>query len=127
MANPKTLIPQAHKLTPEERSRGGKNSVKAKRERKPIRNLLLDFLDRGAKDSKYASKMAVSMGLDPNSESICNVVTIYCLLKELEKNPSLTTLEKLRELIGEDDIGERNNGILDELTAYLKGGTDVKP
>ena len=36
MANPKNLIPQAHKLTVEEQSMGGKASVKARRQRKTL-------------------------------------------------------------------------------------------
>lgn len=36
MANPETLVPQAHKLTVEEQSKGGKASVKARRQRKTL-------------------------------------------------------------------------------------------
>lgn len=47
MANPKNLIPQAHKLTVQEQSNGGKASVKARRERKTLKEELLALLSDG--------------------------------------------------------------------------------
>lgn len=50
MANPKNLKPQAHKLTVEEASKGGKISAAKRAERKTIREGLLLLLDQPAKD-----------------------------------------------------------------------------
>lgn len=50
MANEKNLIPQAHKLTVEEASRGGRASGEARRERKTFREGLLMLLQEELKD-----------------------------------------------------------------------------
>ena len=46
MANEQNLIPQAHKLTVEEASKGGKASGKARREKRLLRDALQELLDR---------------------------------------------------------------------------------
>ena len=46
MANEQNLIPQAHKLTVEEQSKGGKASGKARRRRKLMREALDELLSR---------------------------------------------------------------------------------
>lgn len=46
------LIPQAHKLTLEEQSAGGKASVKARREKKAFKELLEMLLEEEVKDTK---------------------------------------------------------------------------
>ena len=45
MANKKNLIPQAHTLTVEEASKGGKNSVEARRNKKILRDCLEIYLE----------------------------------------------------------------------------------
>lgn len=44
MANKNNLIPQAHKLTVEEQSKGGKKSVKSKRKKKYIKEMLEEII-----------------------------------------------------------------------------------
>lgn len=50
MANEQNLIPQAHKLTVEDQSKGGKASGAARRERKSMREALLMLLEEPLKD-----------------------------------------------------------------------------
>ena len=45
MANKKNLIPQSHTLTVEEASKGGKNSVEARRNKKILRDCLEIYLE----------------------------------------------------------------------------------
>lgn len=45
MSNKANLIPGAHQLTPEEKSKGGINGAKSRRERKQITQLARDILD----------------------------------------------------------------------------------
>lgn len=52
MANPKNLIPQAHVLTVEEASRGGKASVKARNYKKEQIENLKKLLDEPSKSGK---------------------------------------------------------------------------
>lgn len=59
MANKSTLVPQAHVLTVEEQSKGGRASVKSRREKKAMRETLEELLSMphidmmtGAKSTK---------------------------------------------------------------------------
>lgn len=52
MANEQNLIPEAHKLTVEEQSAGGKASGEARRRKKQLREILDELMERKAgKDS----------------------------------------------------------------------------
>ena len=56
MANEKNLIPQAHILTVEEQSAGGKKSAEIRREKKTILKILAELLDGQIKDSPQFAK-----------------------------------------------------------------------
>ena len=118
MANEKNLIPQAHILTVEEQSTGGKKSVEVRREKKTIQKILADLLDGEIKDSPQFAKLASKMGVE-SDKSVKDIFTMVCLLNSV-KNGNLADLERLSKLLGEDNAKEHNNGILDELTEYLK-------
>lgn len=51
MANEQNLIPQAHTLTVEEASKGGKASGEARRKKRELRDALQELLDREYKDA----------------------------------------------------------------------------
>lgn len=57
MANKNNLIPQQHKLTVEEQSKGGKKSVKAKKAKKYIKENLEELMTMDLKDSKLQENM----------------------------------------------------------------------
>ena len=118
MANEKNLIPQAHKLTVEEASKGGQNSGKSRREKKTIQKILADLLDSEIKDSPQFAKLASKMGVE-SDKSVKDIFTYICVLNSV-KSGNLGDLERLSKLLGEDNAKEHNNGILDELTEYLK-------
>ena len=118
MANEKNLIPQAHILTVEEASKGGQNSVKARREKKTIQKILADLLDGQIKDNPQFAKLASKMGVE-SDKSVKDIFTYICVLNSV-KSGNLGDLERLSKLLGEDNTKEHNNGILDELTEYLK-------
>ena len=60
MANVQNLIPQAHKLTLEEQSAGGKASVKARKEKKLLREYIEELLQRDAgRDSQGKQVTAI--------------------------------------------------------------------
>lgn len=67
MANPSTLVPEAHKLTLEDQSKGGKASVEARRQKKTMRETLEAMLDEVAKiegnDNKLTYKELATLGL----------------------------------------------------------------
>ena len=118
MANENNLIPQAHTLTIEEASKGGQNSGKSRREKKTIQKILADLLDGQIKDSPQFAKLASKMGVE-SDKSIKDIFTLVCLLNSV-KSGNLGDLERLSKLLGEDNVKEQNNGILDELAEYLK-------
>lgn len=97
---------------------GGIASGKARREKKTIQKILTDLLDSEIKDSPQFAKLASKMGVE-SDKSVKDIFTMVCLLNSV-KSGNLGDLERLSKLLGEDNAKEHNNGILDELTEYLK-------
>ena len=98
--------------------KGGIASGQARREKKTIQKILADLLDGEIKDSPQFAKLASKMGIE-SDKSIKDIFTMVCLLNSV-KSGNLGDLERLSKLLGEDNAKEHNNGILDELTEYLK-------
>ena len=98
--------------------KGGIASGKARREKKTIQKILADLLDSEIKDSPQFAKLASKMGVE-SDKSVKDIFTMVCLLNSV-KSGNLGDLERLSKLLGEDNAKEHNNGILDELTEYLK-------
>ena len=117
----KNLIPQ-NKRTKEEQRKiarmGGIASGKARREKQKTQQILADIVSIKNKDLAMFQKLATKLGLDGDI-SIHEVFTLTCLLNSV-KSGNLGDLERLSKLLGEDNAKEHNNGILDELTEYLK-------
>ena len=117
----KNLIPQSERTKDEQREiarQGGIASGKARREKKSIQKILADLLDSEIKDSPQFAKLASKMGVE-SDKSVKDIFTMVCLLNSV-KSGNLGDLERLSKLLGEDNAKEHNNGILDELTEYLK-------
>lgn len=118
MANEHNLRPSEYKLSQEEAKKGGINSGKARREKKTIQKILSELLDSEIKDSPQFAKLASKMGVE-SDKSVKDIFTYICVLNSV-KSGNLGDLERLSKLLGEDNTRESNNGILDELTEYLK-------
>lgn len=119
--NDKNLIPNSERSPREVREngrKGGINSGKARREKKTIQKILAELLDGQIKDNKQFAKLASKMGVE-SDKSVKDIFTMVCLLNSV-KSGNLGDLERLSKLLGEDNAKESNNGILDELTEYLK-------
>jgi hypothetical protein len=97
---------------------GGLASGKARREKQKTQQILADLVSIKNKDLASFEKEAKKMGLEGDI-SIHEVFTMVCLLNSV-KSGNLGDLERLSKLLGEDNAKEHNNGILDELTEYLK-------
>ena len=119
--NEKNLIPNEER-TPRERRenarKAGIASGQARREKKTIQKILADLLDSEIKDNPQFAKLASKMGVE-SDKSVKDIFTMVCLLNSV-KSGNLGDLERLSKLLGEDNAKEHNNGILDELTEYLK-------
>ena len=125
MANKENLIPQAHVLTVEEQSKGGKKSVEVRRQKKTVQKILNDFLSTPAKDSPQVSKLAAKMGVQDDG-SMKELFTIVCTLNTL-KDGNLSDLERLSKLLGEqteiaDTEAQKQAAFLD---AVKKAVTDA--
>lgn len=121
MANEKNLIPQAHILTVEEQSAGGKKSAQARREKKTIQKILADLLDSEIKDSPQFAKLASKMGVE-SDKSVKDIFTMVCLLNSV-KSGNLGDLERLSKLLGEDKQNENADVMakLDDVLSKIGG------
>lgn len=119
--NEKNLIPNEER-TPSERrrnaSKAGKASGKKRREQKTVREILSTILDGNAKGNAQFAKIATKLGVS-DKKSVKDIFTLVCLLNSV-KEGDLSDLERLSRLLGEENQKEQNNGILEELTEYLK-------
>ena len=119
--NEKNLIPNEERTPSERRENARKAGIasgKSRREKKTIQKILADLLDSEIKDSPQFAKLASKMGIK-SDKSVKDIFTMVCLLNSV-KSGNLGDLERLSKLLGEDNAKEHNNGILDELTEYLK-------
>ena len=117
--NEKNLKPIRTESEAREKGRnGGIASGKARREKQKTQQILADIVSIKNKDLEVFKKLATKLGLDGDI-SIHEVFTLTCLLNSA-KSGNLGDLERLSKLLGEDNAKEHNNGILDELTEYLK-------
>lgn len=118
MANEKNLRTPTTNEAREIGRKGGIASGRARQEKKTIQKILADLLDGQIKDSPQFAKLASKMGVE-GDKSVKDIFTMVCLLNSV-KSGNLGDLERLSKLLGEDNAKESNNGILDELTEYLK-------
>lgn len=121
MLNEKNLIKnneRSAKELSENGRKGGKSSGEKRREQKKIKEILSGILDEKCISNKHFAKLAKQMDIK-SDKSIKELYTLFCLLHSTKK-ADLNNLEQLTRLLGEDTVKESNNGILDELTEYLK-------
>lgn len=118
MANENNLIPQAHILTVEEASKGGQNSVKARREKKTIQKILADYLDNDVQSNKNLKKIADTAGIT-GEQSIKELVTAVCILNTLKKG-DVDKLSSIMGLLGEGVEKEDTNKDVEETLAIIK-------
>lgn len=96
MANEQNLN---HKLTVREQRKGGKNSVKARQQKKTIQNILATLCDSKCSDIPQFNKIAAKLGLD-GDKSVKELFTLVSTLNAL-KTAKMDDLVKMSELLGE--------------------------
>lgn len=116
MANEQNLIPQAHKLTVEEASRGGKASGKARHERKLFREAILDVLAEPLKDKEGNAHPS---GMNVQEAMIRGVIG-----RAIKGDPR--ALEIIRDTIGEKpvervSVSTPDKDIMDEVAMRMAG------
>lgn len=85
MANKNNLIPQAHKLTVDEQSRGGKKSVKSKKEKRYIKNLFEQLLSLELKDDTLKEKIK-ALGIPEDEITIQMALCVSITNRALQGN-----------------------------------------
>ena len=96
MANEQNLN---HKLTVREQRKGGKNSVKSRKQKKTIQNILTALCDSKCSDIPQFKKIAAKIGLD-GDKSVKELFTLVSTLNAL-KTAKMDDLVKMAELLGE--------------------------
>lgn len=84
MANNKNLIPQQHKLTVEEQSKGGKKSVKAKKQKKYIKEKLEELMLMDLKDYKIQENMR-NFGIIEADMNIQNAICVALVQQAIHR------------------------------------------
>lgn len=98
MANEQNLIPQAHKLTVEEASRGGKRSAEVRRKRKSMKEQAELLLSLPLKNQK-AIKQLEELGVD--TENTDNQMAMLVIQWNMALKGDLNALKFLRDMVGE--------------------------
>ncbi|MBO7318430.1 MAG: hypothetical protein J6V06_00230 [Clostridia bacterium] len=111
------LIPQAHTLTVEEQSRGGKASAESRKEKRTVKNILTDLMSANIEEMPQFTEIANKLGIK-SDKSIKDLFVMVCVLNNLEKG-DLYDLEKLAELLNEDS--GNSGGILEDILSAVRG------
>ena len=96
MANEQNLN---HKLTVREQRKGGKNSVKSRKQKKTIQIVLATLCDSKCSDIPQFKKIAAKIGLD-GDKSVKELFTLVSTLNAL-KTAKMDDLVKMADLLGE--------------------------
>lgn len=117
MANEKNLIPAAHHLTVEEQSKGGKKSAETRRNRKLLKDCMLDLLDLPVTTTKYYNKLS-KLGIKPEEIDNRSLLTVALFMRAVEMG-DVNAFKEIRNLIDEGKDGT-DNGELERLMEDFK-------
>ena len=119
--NEKNLIPLNERTKSEQReiaTQGGIASGKARREKKTIQKILIDYLDNDVQSNKSLKKIADTAGIT-GEQSIKELVTAVCILNTLKKG-DVDKLSSIMGLLGESVEKEDTNKDVEETLAIIK-------
>lgn len=118
MANEKNLKPIRSKSEAREKGKkGGRKSGKVRREKRLLKDCMLELLDLPVAEVEEQKKLA-SMGLD--AEKIDNRALLTSALFLKGVSGDVAAFKEIKELIGEQKT--ETNGIIEELIEDLKDG-----
>lgn len=118
MANEQNLIPQAHKLTVEEASKGGKASGESRRERKAFKDAILAVLSEPLKDKNGNEH--------PSGMNVQEAMIRGVIKRAISGDPR--ALVVIRDTIGEKPVDvvefvKPKAELAGEIEAILSGGS----
>lgn len=118
MANEKNLKPIRSKSEAREKGKkGGRKSGKVRREKRLLKDCMLELLDLPVAEVEEQKRLA-SMGLDEKKIDNRALLTSALFLKGASGN--VAAFKEIKELIGEQKT--ETNGIIEELIEDLKDG-----
>lgn len=122
MANEKNLIPQAHKLTVEEQSNGGKKSGEVRRRKRAMKDTLDTLLSMPMKSGKYADIENIKNFADLKGKNISveEAMLISMIQKALHGN--VPAFEAVRDTVGENPTKKIEADITNVVPVF--GGED---
>jgi len=104
MANKKNLIPQAHKLTVEELSKGGKNSVESRKRTKQLKEDLVTLLETGDTQNRICLELiAKALDGDIKAFEVIRDTIGEKPTEKIEGNMNLSYEESLKEVADIDE------------------------
>ena len=119
MANEQNLKPfKTVKEARESGRKGGLARGQARKERKTIQKILIEFLNVKCSDSKQFKRIAAKLGIE-SEKSIKELLT-YLAIINTAKNANLDELSKLTKLIGEMPEMNDNNEDVKETLIKIK-------
>ena len=105
MANEENLIPEAHKLTVEEQSKGGKKSVESRRKKRDMKKtmeMLLQLSPGTNEDYENLAAAGVNLNTIPDEE-LNNMLVVNAALLNKAKTGDVNAVKELRSIIHDDD------------------------
>lgn len=103
MANEQNLIPQAHVLTVEEASRGGKASGEARRRKKTMRELAMKMAEAPVTNGK---NKAVLQQLGLEEDEMVNSALVVAGVLNSAKNGNIAAVDKWEQMTAVDETEE---------------------
>lgn len=117
MANEKNLVPQAHKLTVEQQSMGGKKSAERKRKRKALKEQMEMLLSLPLTDDKAKAQFE-RMGIDSYDMDNQMAMVVKTYLQAMKGN--INAVNVIREIIGERVMEVNVNNNIDDKVKELQ-------
>lgn len=124
MANKENLIPQAHILTVEEQSKGGKASVESRRERKTFQKLAEAALSAAVQDEDL-KEFALKYGANEEELDVKMLTVLGMVASAIKGNHH--AFDRLFELSGDNneasaDETKKQENLLKAIKKAVKGG-----
>ncbi len=116
MANKKNLIPQAHTLTVDEQSKGGQKSAETRKQKRLLKDCMLELLKMPVKDTEKYNVLA-QMGINPKEIDNNTLLTVGLFAKAV--GGDVAAFKEIRNLIGED-TASGGDGELEKLMEGFK-------
>ena len=109
-----------HKLTPEERKKGGRNRKKSL----TVRELSKSILGKGCISTEKTRKLCEDLGLEPSTTTIKELMVYRSMIKSASDG-DIDTLIKLQGLLGEDaELADIED--MYDIEGKIWGDTDAK-